>query len=395
MSLDVAALRSDTPGVAHRVHLNNAGAGLMPRPVLDAMLGYLTREAEIGGYEAAAEAAGTLDGVYDSIARLLGAERDEIALTENATIAWQLAFYALAFRPGDRILTARAEYAANYVAFLQVARRTGAVIEVIPDDPNGVLDPEALAAMIDERVKLIAITWVPTNGGLRNPAAAVGRIARAHGVTYLLDACQAVGQMPARVDELGCDILSATGRKFLRGPRGTGFLYVRRDLLRDLEPPMIDHFAAPWIAPDRYELRRDARRFETWENNYAARLGLGRAVDYALALGLDAIETRCRALSARLRDGLRGVPSVAVHDLGPDPAAIVTISVGDHDPDAVKADLSRSGYNVSVSRPSSTLLDAQARRLPALLRASPHYYNTEDEIDRFVAALATLLSGRD
>ncbi len=395
MSLDIAALRSDTPGVAHRVHLNNAGAGLMPRPVLDAMLAYLTREAEIGGYEAAAEAAGALDGVYDSVARLLGAERDEIALTENATVAWQIAFYALAFRPGDRILTARAEYAANYVAFLQVARRTGAVIEVIPDDPDGVLDPEALAGMIDGRVKLIAITWVPTNGGLRNPAAAVGRIARAHGVTYLLDACQAVGQMPVRVDELGCDILSATGRKFLRGPRGTGFLYVRHDLLRDLEPPMIDHFAAPWIAPDRYALRPDARRFETWENNYAARLGLGRAVDYALALGLDAIEARCRALSARLRDGLRCVPGPTVHDLGPDPASIVTVSVGDRDPDAVKADLARSGYNVSVSHPSSTLLDAQARRLPALLRVSPHCYNTEDEIDRFIAALATRLAGRD
>ncbi|TNC10014.1 aminotransferase class V-fold PLP-dependent enzyme [Methylobacterium terricola] len=394
MSLDIAQLRSETPGVAHRVHLNNAGAGLMPRPVLDAMLGHLTREAEIGGYEAAGEAAAVLDGVYDSVARLLGAGRDEIALTENATVAWQLAFYALSFRPGDRILTTRAEYAANYVAFLQVARRTGAVVEVIPDDAEGVLDPEALARMIDGRVKLVAITWVPTNGGLRNPAAAVGRITRAHGVTYLLDACQAVGQMPTRVDEIGCDILSATGRKFLRGPRGTGFLYIRRDLLRRLEPPMIDHFAASWVAPDRYEMRPDARRFETWENNYAARLGLGRAVDYALGLGLEAIEARCRALSGRLRDGLRDLPGVTIHDLGPDPAAIVTLSVGDRDPDRLKAALTRSGFNVSVSQPSSTLLDARARQLPALLRASPHCYNTEDEIDRFVAAFA-VLSRRD
>jgi cysteine desulfurase / selenocysteine lyase len=245
------------------------------------MLGYLHREAEISGYEAASEAHAELDGVYSSVARLLDADRAEIALTENATVAWQLAFYAMTFRPGDRILTARAEYAANYVAFLQMAKRTGAVIEIIPDDPDGVLDPEALERMIDGRVKLVAITWVPTNGGLRNPAAAVGRIARMHGVTYLLDACQAVGQMPTKVAELGCDILTATGRKFLRGPRGTGFLYVRRELMLSLEPPMIDHFAAPWVAADRYELRPDARRFETWENNYTARLGLGRAIDYA------------------------------------------------------------------------------------------------------------------
>ena len=213
------------------MHLNNAGAGLMPRPVLEAMHGHLRREAEIGGYEAADEAAARLDGVYDSVARLMGAGRDEIALMENATVAWQMAFYAPGpdLRPGDRILTARAEYAANYVAFLQVARRMGVVIEVVPDDPDGVLDPEALRRMIDDRVRLIAITWIPTNGGLVNPAAEVGRVARECGVPYLLDACQAVGQMPVDVAALGCDMLSATGRKFLRGPRGTGFLYIRRE----------------------------------------------------------------------------------------------------------------------------------------------------------------------
>ncbi|NLS21357.1 aminotransferase class V-fold PLP-dependent enzyme [Rhizobium sp. P40RR-XXII] len=389
MTIDVVKVRRETPGVLHRIHLNNAGSGLMPLAVLDAMLGYLTREAEIGGYEAASEAATELDGVYDSVARLLGASRDEIALTENATVAWQLAFYALSFQPGDRILTTRAEYAANYVAFLQVSRRTGAVIEVIPDDADGVLDPQALEQMIDDRVKIIAITWVPTNGGLRNPAAAVGEIARRRGVIFLLDACQAVGQMPTRVDELGCDILTATGRKFLRGPRGTGFLYVRRDLMLTMDPPMIDHFAAPWVTPDRYKLRGDARRFETWENNYAARLGLGRAVDYALQLGLEDIETRCSILSARLREGLRALPGIVIHDLGRNPVSIVSFSVENRDATTVKAELTQLGYNVSISAPSSTLLDATARHLPAVVRASPHYYNTDDEIESFVRAVAS------
>jgi selenocysteine lyase/cysteine desulfurase len=388
--MDLARLRDDTPGVLHRTHLNNAGAGLMPRPVLQAMTGYLQREAEIGGYEAAGEAAMRLDAVYDSVARLVGAARDEIALTENATVAWQMAFYALPFRPGDRILTARAEYAANYVAFLQVAKRTGAVIEVVPDDNNGVLDPAALERMIDDRVALIAMTWVPTNGGLVNPAAAVGRIARAHGIPYLLDACQAVGQMPVDVAELGCDMLSATGRKFLRGPRGSGFLYMRREWMLRLQPPVIDHFAAPWVAPDRYELRPDARRFETWENNYAARLGLGVAVDYALEIGLEAIAARCRILSDRLRQGLREIPGVVVHDLGPDPAAIVTFIVAGCDAEEVKRRVAELGINISASKASSTLLDAMARGLPTLARASPHYYNSEEEIDRLVSAVRAL-----
>jgi selenocysteine lyase/cysteine desulfurase len=187
--------------------------------------------------------------------------------------------------------------------------------------------------------------------------------------------------MPVDVDALGCDMLSATGRKFLRGPRGTGFLYVRRDLLRCLEPPMIDHFGAPWVAPDRYELRPDARRFETWENNYAARLGLGVAIDYALQLGLEAIEARCRLLADRLRAGLGAIPGVVVHDLGPRPAAIITFSVEGLEADAVKGHLAAAGINVSTSRASSTLLDATARRLPTLVRASPHCYNSEEEVD--------------
>ncbi len=390
MSIDLQRVRADTIGINNRLHLNNAGAALMPTPVLEAMTGYLRREAEIGGYEAAIEQAERLDGVYGSVARLLGAAPDEIAIMENATVAWQMAFYALAFQPGDRILTAQAEYAANYVAFLQVAKRTGAVIEVVPNDESGALSAEALERMIDERVRLIAITWVPTNGGLVNPAAAAGKIAREHGIPYLLDACQAVGQMPVDVAKLGCDMLSATGRKFLRGPRGTGFLYVRRELMLRLEPPLIDHFAAKWVTPDRYELRSDARRFETWENNYAARLGLGVAIDYALSIGMAPIMVRCRLLADLLRTELLRIPGVVIHDLGVDRAAIVTFSVAGVDAEEVLARMSAEGINVSTSKPSSTLLDARARSLPSIVRASPHYYNSEEEVLRFARAIARL-----
>ncbi|MGE0238092.1 MAG: aminotransferase class V-fold PLP-dependent enzyme [Parvibaculaceae bacterium] len=388
--IDLDQVRADTPATARRAYLHNAGAALMPRPVVRAIKDHIDLEAEIGGYAAAGREEKRCEAVYSSVARLLNASAEEIALVENATVAWQMAFYSLPFAPGDRILTAEAEYAANYVAFLHVAKRTGAVIDVVPSDRTGELDLAALERMIDPTVKLIAVTWIPTNGGLANPAAAIGRIAGAHGIPYLLDACQAVGQMPADVEALHCDMLSGTGRKFLRGPRGTGFLYVRKGLLERLEPPVIDHYAAPWVARERYELRPDARRFETWENNYAARLGLGAAIDYALGLGLAEIETRCRMLAERLRTGLAGLAGVAVRDLGRKPSAIVSFTIDGVEARDVVRKADEAGITIGASDPASTRIDAENRRLPNLVRASPHYYNTEDEVDRLVELCARL-----
>jgi selenocysteine lyase/cysteine desulfurase len=390
--IDIDRIRADTPATSRLTYLHNAGAALMPSPVVAAMKQHIDLEAEIGGYAAADREAGRLDAVYGSVARLRNAAPDEIALMENATVAWQMAFYALPFRAGDRILTAEAEYAANYVAILQVAKRTGAVIEVVPSESSGELDVGALERMIDARVKLIAITWVPTNGGLVNPAAAIGKIARTHGIPYLLDACQAVGQMQVDVEAIGCDMLSATGRKFLRGPRGTGFLYVRRELLQQLEPPMIDHFAAPWVSRDHYQLRDDARRFETWENNYAARLGLGAAIDYTLAIGLGPIQRRCRLLADRLRNGLAAISGITIRDLGRTPGAIVSFTMEGFEADAIVTIAAAAGIVIGASDPSSTRIDAEVRALPVVVRASPHYYNTEAEIDRLIAHVAGLVS---
>jgi len=388
--IDIDRIRADTPAASRLAYLHNAGAALMPVPIVAAMKQHIDLESEIGGYAAADRESARLDAVYGSVARLLNAAPSEIALMENATVAWQMAFYALPFRAGDRILTAEAEYAANYVAFLQVARRTGAIIDIVPSDSSGELDVGALQRMIDDRVKLIAITWVPTNGGLTNPAAAIGKIARAHSIPYLLDACQAVGQMEVDVEAIGCDMLSATGRKFLRGPRGTGFLYVRKPLLQQLEPPMIDHFAAPWVSRDQYQLRDDARRFETWENNYAARLGLGAAVDYALGIGLGPIEQRCHLLADKLRAGLATLKGVTIRDLGRTPGAIVSFTMEGCEADAIVSSAAAAGITIGASHPSSTRIDAEIRGLPEVVRASPHYYNTETEIDRLIDHVAGL-----
>jgi selenocysteine lyase/cysteine desulfurase len=390
VDLDVERARRDTPGVAKVAHLNNAGAALPPVQVTDAVIAHLRREADMGGYEAASAAADQVERTYSAIAELIGARPDEVAVVENATRAWDMAFYGMTFARGDRILTARAEYASNVIAFLQVARRSGAVVEVIDDDESGQVSVSDLRRRLGNgngSVRVVAITHVPTQGGLVNPAEEIGAATREAGVPFLLDACQSVGQMPVDVGRIGCDILTATGRKFLRGPRGTGFLYVRRELIDQLEPPFLDLHAATWTAPDRYEVRPDARRFENWETNYAAKIGLGVAVDYALSWGLKAIEDRVTALADRLRERLAAVDGVAVHDQGVRRCGIVTFTVEGIDAADVQLRLQEHGVNVSVSLVEYARLDLPHRGLPDLVRASVHYYNTDDELDRLIHAL--------
>jgi selenocysteine lyase/cysteine desulfurase len=385
--IDVEKVRAETPGCRNVIHFNNAGAALQPQPVLDAVLGHLRLEAEIGGYEAADRAEAALEGVYTSLARLINGAPDEIALVENATRAWDMAFYSLKLGPGDRILTAEAEYASNVIAFLQIAAKTGAEIAVVPSDDTGALSMEALERLIDERVKLIAVTHVPTNGGLVNPAAAIGEVARRHGIPFLLDACQSVGQMPVDVGAIQCDMLSATGRKFLRGPRGTGFLWVRRSWIERLEPPFLDLHAATWTSPERYEIRRDARRFENWESYVAGRLGLGAAADYAMAIGLEPIWVRVKTLAELLRRSLREIPGVTVRDLGRERCGIVTFTAEGRSAKELQQALATQRINATTSSVFSTRYDMTARGLDLLLRASVHYYNTEEEIARFCAVV--------
>ncbi|MBA2453467.1 MAG: aminotransferase class V-fold PLP-dependent enzyme [Chloroflexia bacterium] len=392
MTIDLNRARRETPGSEHVLHFNNAGSALMPQPVLDAQIDHLQLEARIGGYESAARARDGVERVYGAAAELIGAKTDEIAIIENATRAWDMAFYSIPFEPGDRILTAMAEYGSNYIAYLQIACKTGAVVEVIPNDEHGQTSVDALKEMIDERVKLISITHVPTNGGLVNPANAIGKVAREAGILYLVDACQSVGQLPVNVDKMGCDMLSTTGRKYLRGPRGTGFLYVREEVLERLEPPFLDMRAATWVDKGHYEIVGNAKRFENWETNYAAKIGLGVAIDYALEWGIENIWERVQSLSERLRGELSSIPGVTLRDLGEVRCGIVTFDVAGRDVAEIKAALEGQNINVTASRPPSTRLDMEARGIAGLVRASVHYYNSEDEVSRFCEVLEGIVA---
>jgi len=391
MALDKNKIYADTPGKKNVIHFNNAGASLMTQVVLDTQKDYLDLEASIGGYEALAKSQEKIENVYKSVAKLINANADEIAIVENATVGWAMAFYAIDFKPGDRILTVEAEYVSNFIAYLHMAKETGVSIEVIPSGEDGKLQIDILEQMIDENVKLISATHVPTNSGLVNAVAEIGKVAKKHNILFLLDACQSAGQMPLDVEELGCDMLSATSRKYLRGPRGVGFLYVRKSIIKTLHPPIVDLRSAKWVSPTVYELRPDAKRFENWEGNGAAKLGFGAAVDYALDIGIDNIKARIDELAANLRQKLSELNAVHVHAISDQQCAITTFYVEGHEAAEIVHQLREKGINTSLSEPSSTLLDATKNKLPNLIRASIHYYNDEDEIDQFIDILRTIL----
>lgn len=391
-TLDVDRLRRETPGTTRVNHLNNAGAGLMPDPVYRTIVEHLELESHIGGYEAADKRRDEIAAVYRSVGRLIGADARNIALTENATASFIQALSAIAFKPGDVILTTRNDYASNQIMYLSLASRFGIELVRAPDHPSGGVDVSAVEELVHRRrPKLVAVTHIPTSSGLVQSVADIGAICRKRDTLYLVDACQSVGQMPLDVEHIGCDFLSATARKFLRGPRGLGFLYISdRALDAGLEPLFPDLYGADWIEADVFQPLPDARRFENWEFPFALVLGLGRAADYALDLGLEPIRHRSWALAASARDGLAEIDGVRVLDRGSEPCAIVTIATEGQDPASLVHSLRAQGINTSLSMRDYAILDFDDQGVEAAVRISPHYYNTEEEIEAVVAGVAEL-----
>src|SRR5216683_348087 len=384
--------REETPGCANHIHLNNASAGLMPRPVLDAIVGHLNREANFGAYESADDAEAAVSEAYAHVAKLLGAQPRNVAVVENSTVAFFQALAAFDFKPGDVIVTTRNDYISNQLAYLSLARRHGVEVRRAADLAGGGADPQSVQDLLrDPRVRLLAVTWVPTNSGLMQPVETLGELAESAGVPYLIDACQAVGEIPVDVARLRCDFLSATARKFLRGPRGIGFLYVSdRALQRGDHPLYIDMRGAEWITADTFELTPDARRFENWEFAYALLLGLGEAARYALSVDVGRGGRRARELAATLRTKLAALPGYRVLDRGKDLAAIVTAAVSGGDAQALVTALRQRGINTSASLGAYAVIDMAEKNAKSTLRVSPHYYNTEAELDVLIDALKSL-----
>ena len=388
-SLDIDRLRADTPGCRDRVHLNNAGASLMPAPVLRAAREHLELEARIGGYEAADARAEQVSSAYDAVAELLGVAPANIAFMENATAAFNQALSCVPFQPGDVLVTSNNDYVSNQIAYLSLQARLGVEVVRAPDLPEGGVDPGAVMRIIHRRgARLVALTHVPTSSGLVQPVEEVGQVCRERGVLYLVDACQSVGQMPVDARAIGCDFLSATARKYLRGPRGAGFLYVSdRALDMDLEPLFPDLQGAHWIDTDLYQPAPDATRFENWEFAYALVLATGEAVRYATGLGLENIRDRAWRLADFARDTLGALDGVTVLDRGRVRSAIVSLHLAGLDPVALVRTLRERGINTSATPHGYALIDLDAKGVESTLRVSPHYYNTRAEIEALADAL--------
>jgi cysteine desulfurase/selenocysteine lyase len=391
-TLDIDRLRADTPGCRLVNHLNNAGAALPPDVVVETVIEHLRAESRMGGYEAHALAEDRIASIYGSIGQLIGSRPEQIALVESASEGWSRALQAIAFTRGfgadDRILVSSAEYASNVIPLLQVAERSGASVEFIPDDEAGCVDVDALAGLLDDRVAIVAITHCPSQNGLINDVEAIGRALTDSDAWYIVDACQSVGQLPIDATAIGADFVSATGRKFLRGPRGTGFLYASDRALSELEPFPLDLHSATWLSSG-YVIRSGARRFEYWERAYSALLGLGAAVDYALGLGIDALASRIGELAEHARTSLASTDGIEVRDRGVSRSGIVTFTSRHLPAEEVVPLIRARGINVSLSTADYARVDFDAHGIGSQVRVSPHAYNTFEEIDALVAAVAS------
>jgi selenocysteine lyase/cysteine desulfurase len=386
-------LRAETPGTKERIHFNNAGAGLMPKPVSDAIHQYLELESQIGGYEASAMKIREIQGFYSSTAQILNTKARNIAYTSNATDSYSKALLSIVFEQGDIILTTRQDYVSNQIAFLQLQKRFGIQIIRAANAPNGAVDLNDMEALIKQHhPKLVAVTHIPTNSGLIQPVAAIGEFCEQQDILYLVDGCQSAGQLELDMQQIKCDFFSVTMRKFMRGPRGAGYLYVSDKVLeKNLEPLFVDLRGASWTAPNEYELGHSAKRFELWEKPYALMLGSKAANEYALDIGMAKIEERVKFLAHKLRADINELGSFRVLDEGPELGGIVTITAENLQAKQVKHVLDAANINVAISPLEAALIDFQDKRVDWAIRISPHYYNTEQEIELLLEHLQKVL----
>ncbi len=391
-SIDVAAERARTLGASARHYFNAAGAGLMSDAVVARMIDHLRLEQRSGGYEAANAVVDEITGVYEAAAAVVGADADEIALFDSATSGLRGLFDALRLGEGDTVIAPRSSYVSQALRLLALQRHDGVNLVVVPNDASGAIDLDALEralATASGRV-VVSSVHVPTSSGLVEPVAAIGRLARAHGALSVLDATQSIGQIDVDVRAIACDALVTTGRKFLRGPRGTGFAYLRRGALDGIGAWAPDVRGSVWTGPEEWTMDGGARQLETWESSVAARLGLGVALREAVDRGLAETEAHLVGLAARLRERLAGIAGVTIADPPASASGIVTFSVEGAVGREFSAGLRAARIDTIAIPASHAQWDLGERGLPSVVRVSPHVYNDDSDEAALIARVEEL-----
>ncbi len=387
--MDINKIRKDTVGCEDKLFLNSAGSSLPPTSVLEKMKDYLTEEELIGGYAADKLRTNEIYTFYTETAKLLNCKPKNIAFAYNATDAYARALSSIPFKNDDYILTTNDDYISNQIAFLSLQKRFGVKLLRADNLENGDIDLMHFEELMKEYDPvLVAVTHIPTNSGLVQNVEEIGKICSRYDAWYLVDACQSVGQMIVDVKKIGCDFLSATGRKFLRGPRGTGFLFVSDEVLEHkLEPLFIDMRGANWLSADEYEMVMDAKRFEMWEFSYATVVGLAEAIKYANEIGLKEIYDYNKPIIKKLRDGLSGITGIHVLDKGSSTSNIVTFHKSGINLNELETFLRNNKIFFSVSARTSARIDFAKKNVDWAIRLSPHYFNTEEEIEKVLSVI--------
>ncbi len=385
--MNIEQIRKDTPGVPKLIHFNNAGASLVTQQVIDATINFIHEDAITGGYRITNEKATEINNFYTQAAKLINASPNEIALTQNATSSLNLALYSIPFQKGDVIITSELEYGNNFINYLHLKEQKGIEIRIFKHELNGSFDLNAFEKLIDNKVKLIAITHIPTSNGIIAPAEEIGKLAKKYQVLFMVDACQSIGQIPFDVEKIGCDFATATSRKYLRGGRGLGFLYVRQSVIEQLEPVFLELLYTNWQNANDYQLNKSAKMFETWEKPFAAMMGFTAALKYANDLGIDNIWSRIELIANYLREQLQTIEDITVHDIGQKQGGIVTFSKAGISPEDLQKHLQSFNINSSVTARFSSVLEMDKRNISAANRTSVHYYNTKEEVDFLISKL--------
>jgi selenocysteine lyase/cysteine desulfurase len=387
--MNIETIRSQTKGLDGKLFFNSAGSSLMQDQVIECMLNYLEEERMIGGYAAAAKHQESINGFYTQVANLIKAKEKNIAFATSATDAYNQALSSIPFQSKDVILTTNNDYISNQLAFIGLQKRYDVEIVRVNDLKKGGMDAEDCIEKIEKlKPKLVAITHIPTNSGLIQDVYSIAPACKASGAYYLIDTCQSIGQLNISVETLNCDFLTATGRKFMRGPRGTGFLYVSDRVLNEgLTPLFTEQCGAEWTEEFGYKIMDSALRFERWERNCGNMLGLAKATELINKIGIESIEKRNNELQLFAREALSKLPNIQCTDIGENLCNLITFTNADGSINRIVELFATNNVSFSISGINSALIDFTKRELTEVVRISPHYFNTEKEISTLIDIL--------